>query len=399
MHNIDTFKKLAFGLAPENFPFLTWNHNPLHGWKPVLAWNPENILDGYTSKEDLEKFFSNHKHDLVCGFMNYELGMKLQGVEPKGETLTSIPDLWFGAYSNWAEILNGQLIIHGDPPPATGSASTFITPNHFNSLITRGKYDKALFTIQDHIRKGNVYQANLTHFLETQWEGDPWQYFFSLLKKNPVDFAGCFLHPDFNIYSLSPEKFATFKGSEIFTEPVKGTRPRGKTEAEDDRERKALLGSSKEEAELNMITDLLRNDLGKVCKTGSIEVLRHRETMALSSVWHTYSIIRGKLPESTNPISALLSMMPGGSITGCPKKRAIEIINDLEIHRRNLYTGTMGLQYPDGSSEWNIAIRTVLHQDGRLLLGVGGGITIDSNADEEYNETLAKAKSFSEITP
>ena len=146
-----------------------------------------------------------------------------------------------------------------------------------------------------------------------------------------------------------------------------------------------------------MITDLLRNDLGKICETSSVKVSKNRELMPLEAVWHTHSIIEGILKESTRPIDAILSLIPGGSITGCPKKRAMEIIGELESAKRGVYTGTIGIQYPNGDSDWSIAIRTIVEQNNELYLGVGGGITLDSNPEDEYAESLAKAKSFMEI--
>ena len=162
----------------------------------------------------------------------------------------------------------------------------------------------------------------------------------------------------------------------------------------DEKNLKYLLSSEKEQAELYMIIDLLRNDLGKVCETGSVQVVESKSVQKLEKVFHTYGVVKGKLKKEIHPIEALLSMSPGGSVTGCPKKRACEAIYELEDFPRGVYTGTIGYILPDGTLNFNIAIRTVVQEGNNLTLGVGGGITIGSNNEDEYNETLAKAASF-----
>lgn len=394
MSEYDPFFTLARKLGPESYPFMSLCHNPSHGWKPILAWDPINVIETTHDQGNTVNFFTQNKNLLIAGFFGYETGMRLHGILPEGISLSAIPGTWFGAYENWAIITDGKLEINGKPPRGNGPGHRRAQPLKLQPMISRKSYNRSIERIKQHIIDGNIYQVNLTHFLSGNWNGDPWNLFKALMKRNPVNHAACLLHPDFNIISLSPEKFISIRKDMILTEPIKGTRPRGRTEKEDANERSALLESRKEAAELNMITDLLRNDLGKICKTGSVEVLKHRETIALSNVWHTYSVIKGVLPAQFSPVEAVLSLLPGGSITGCPKKRAIEIINKLEQYNRNLYTGTIGIQFPDGSSDWNIAIRTLLQEKERVLLGVGGGITIDSNAGDEYLETLAKAGSF-----
>ena len=162
----------------------------------------------------------------------------------------------------------------------------------------------------------------------------------------------------------------------------------------DEKNLRELLHSEKEQAELYMIVDLLRNDLGKICTAGSVQVVKSKSIQKLEKVFHTYSVVQGRIKQDIHPIEALLSMSPGGSISGCPKKRACEIIHELEDYSRGVYTGTIGCILPDGTLQFNIAIRTVVQEGNELTLGVGGGITIDSNNNDEYNESLAKAASF-----
>jgi len=199
---------------------------------------------------------------------------------------------------------------------------------------------------------------------------------------------------NFSIVSLSPELFIKIADRKIITQPIKGTRPRGKTPEEDAVLLKELIDSRKEQAELFMIIDLLRNDLGKVCSIGSIRVEKERAIQRLSKVFHTYGQITGEILPDNDGVDALLSMFPGGSITGCPERRAMEIIQELENHNRGVYTGSLGFILPNGGMEFNIAIRTVIQKQDTISLGIGGGITIKSNAEDEYKESLIKAASI-----
>ncbi|NQV38653.1 MAG: anthranilate synthase component I family protein [Candidatus Marinimicrobia bacterium] len=368
-------------------PALFWSKSK-KGWKRIIASNPIDILEGDKTLpvEIIQQYFKKYTGKLILGFISYEYGVAQHDVITSNPSLFNIPDVYFAAYDKYEEIdkipLSNDLV---DPRLA------------FQSTTSKQQYLDAIGNIINHIRQGNIYQANFTHFLKSEYEGESYQLFKQMIRQNPVEFSS-FLHtPDFTIHSLSPERFATIRGNSIFTEPIKGTRPRGENQAADNQNREALLSSEKEKAELNMITDLLRNDLGKISEIGSVNVTKNREVMPLEAVWHTHSIIEGHLKENVSPIEAILSMIPGGSITGCPKKRAVEIIDDLETYKRGLYTGTIGIQYPNGDSDWSIAIRTLIEQNNNLYLGIGGGITLDSIPEDEYAESLAKAKSFMEI--
>jgi len=187
------------------------------------------------------------------------------------------------------------------------------------------------------------------------------------------------------------------KNRKIETCPIKGTRPRGKTQKKDLKNKKELLGNKKEAAELNMITDLLRNDLGKVCEIGSLKVIGNRLISRCPTVWHTYSKITGRIAAEFTPVEALISMLPGGSITGCPKKHAMEIIDELEPTTRSVYTGIIGCIDPNLDLDFSIAIRTIIKKRDKLYLQVGGGIVYDSIEKAEFQETLDKAESFMEI--
>ncbi|EGW41408.1 chorismate binding enzyme family protein [Desulfosporosinus sp. OT] len=194
----------------------------------------------------------------------------------------------------------------------------------------------------------------------------------------------------------SPERFLKLGDGIAETRPIKGTRKRGETPEEDDALRTELLHSSKDRSELLMIVDLERNDLNKVCEPGSVEVTQLFDVEAYATVFHLVSTIVGKLKEGMTAMDLLMAMFPGGSITGAPKRRAMEIIDEVEHSRRGLYTGSIGYLSFDNSCDFNIVIRTAVYQDGIYHLGVGGGITCESELEFEFEETEQKAKALLE---
>ena len=194
--------------------------------------------------------------------------------------------------------------------------------------------------------------------------------------------------------SFSPERFLRFDDRYIISEPVKGTCPRGRNTQEDKVFIKELRKDEKESAELDMITDLLRNDMAKVSEAGSVKVLNRKKIQILPKVIHSYSKIQSIRKKDISIDQALLSMFPGGSISGCPKHAALKYISELETYRRSAYTGTLGVIFPDGSRDYNIAIRSIIAQGNDFYLGIGGGITLNSDPQKEYEETLHKAAAF-----
>ena len=262
----------------------------------------------------------------------------------------------------------------------------------FKPVSSREWYNEAFRKIKKHIFEGNVYQLNLTHQLKSDFSGSSIDLFTRLANKNPAPMSAYFVGDDFEIISCSPERFLKLEGNKLETFPVKGTIARGRNEREDQVKIGELLASEKEEAKLNMITDLLRNDMGIVSEIGSVKVEKHREIMKLPNIIHTYSHISGELKKNILPLEALLKMFPGGSITGCPKKRAMEIIDEIEPVKRDVYTGCVGYLSDNGRMDFNIAIRTIIRKNDKQYLGIGGGIVADSVNESEYAETIEKAK-------
>ena len=265
--------------------------------------------------------------------------------------------------------------------------------------MTREDYLDAVGRIQRYIRDGEVYQVNFSHRFEQPFEGRPVQLFHWQNRFNPSGYAAYLDAGDFQIVSTSPEMFLTIRDGVILTKPIKGTRPRvaaGEPHAARFNEQQVhdLLMSAKEQAELNMIIDLERNDVARICQPGTRRVVQPRTIEAYPSVFHAVATIAGALREDVAFPEILQAMFPGGSITGAPKIRAMEIIDELEPTARSVYTGAIGYLSLDGSICLNIAIRTILITGGRAFVQTGGGIVADSDPQAEWEETITKARAL-----
>jgi len=261
------------------------------------------------------------------------------------------------------------------------------------SCCREEEYVSLIKKIIDYIKKGDVYEVNLSHRFEAQYHGDPYGIFFNLFQINPAPFSAFLNFGDTIILSNSPERFLKADGDQVETRPIKGTMCRGKRKEEDQKTRLLLAGSEKEDAELSMSVDLLRNDLGKVCDYGSVRVREHKRIEGFSNVWHLISIVEGRLRKDESYGSLIRACFPGGSITGCPKIRSMEIIDELEKYARNLYTGMIFIGN-DHHFDSSIVIRTIIAKTNHLYFNVGGAVVYDSIPKREYEETLEKAQSI-----
>ncbi|WP_438019341.1 aminodeoxychorismate synthase component I [Sorangium sp. So ce315] len=262
------------------------------------------------------------------------------------------------------------------------------------SVFSREEYLSAVEAIRRYIVDGDVYQVNMSQRFQAPFAGDPFDCFARMYAANPAPFFAYINAGDHQIVSTSPERFIQLRSGSVETRPIKGTRPRGRTPAEDDALRKELQESAKEDAELSMIVDLLRNDIGKVCRPGSVRVLEHKRLEAYQNVYHLVSIVKGELDPGMDAVDLLRATFPGGSITGCPKIRAMEIIDELEPVRRHIYTGSIGYVGFDGTMDLSIAIRTATFTGGKVVFSVGGGIVFDSDPASEFEETLHKGRTL-----
>jgi para-aminobenzoate synthetase component 1 len=262
------------------------------------------------------------------------------------------------------------------------------------SNLTRAQFIANVQRAQDYIHHGHIYQVNLSQRLAAHWPHSAWDLFNNLHAVSPAPFSAYLDCDDFQLCSSSPELFLRLSGNSIQTRPIKGTRPRSTDSVRDAQLTYELQTSAKEMSELVMITDLLRNDLGKICEYGSVNVPELVRLERYPQVQHLVSTVEGRLRDDQTHFSSFASCFPGGSITGAPKIRAMEIIDELEPITRGPYTGAIGYLGFNRESQLSITIRTALCKNGKTYFHVGAGIVADSNPEAEYEETLAKAAGF-----
>lgn len=293
-----------------------------------------------------------------------------------------------------------------DPP---GTGSFFISPSGFSSTFSKTEYIQAVKRIIEYIKAGDIYQANLSQRFSAGFGGDPYTLFVKLFQKNPAPFFSFINAGDHHVISTSPERFIKRDGPTIETRPIKGTIPRGKDKdninnipgkdhrsdhSEDKALGAALLNSLKDDAELSMIVDLMRNDFGKVSIGGTVKVKEHKRLEPYDNVFHLVSVVEAALAPDKSSVDLIRATFPGGSITGCPKIRSMEIIDELESVKRHVYTGSVGYISFHDTLDLSIAIRTAVVANGKIGFSVGGGIVFDSDPEKEYEETLHKGKTL-----
>ena len=355
----------------------------------------------------------------AAGYFGYELRTYTENCRTFLPDDMGLPDCWIGFYNHAAVFdhqdrtisVNGcmlpgmpdpdlaaleDLILQAPEIAQTASSCAADTPV---SVFTKAEYCKAVEKVKDYIAAGDIYQANISQRFMTPAEMDPWDMYIRLRESNPAPYAAYLNVGDFQIISSSPECFLTYDpGSRLVeTKPIKGTRPRSPDPAEDRRLALELSTSEKDLAENVMIVDLERNDLGRVCEFGSVSVPELTIIESHPTVHHLVSTVNGRLRPDCDSMDLLTASFPGGSITGAPKIRAMEIIDELEPVRRGVYTGSIGYLGFDGSVNLNIAIRTAVVKDGKCHFHVGGGIVADSDPEMEYQETLDKGRAFFEV--
>jgi para-aminobenzoate synthetase component 1 len=265
------------------------------------------------------------------------------------------------------------------------------------SNFTEAGYLDAVRKALDYIAAGDVFQVNLSQRFSARGEVDALDLYLRLKGRSPAPFGAFLRWGEFAVVSASPEWFYQTRGDRIVTRPIKGTRPRGSTPEADARLAAELADSPKDRAELTMIVDLERNDLGRVCRYGTVRVTDPLTVESFAQVHHLVATVEGRLRSEVGPVDVVRAVFPGGSITGAPKIRAMQIIDELEPTRRGLYTGAIGYFSRGGTSAFNIAIRTALVEGGRASFQVGGGIVADSDPLAEYHETLHKGRGLREV--
>ena len=292
------------------------------------------------------------------------------------------------------EEIKSQLSSHYTNIRKRNSANSKTTEAVLKSNFTPEGYIEAVNRVREYIAAGDVFQVNLSQRFETELSVTPFELYRRLKQINAAPFASYLNFDGITIVSASPERFLRVEGDWVETRPIKGTRPRGKNSIEDAMLAQELLNSAKDRAENVMIVDLERNDLGRVCQYGTVKVTELAILETFPTVFHLTSTVIGKLRPDKNRIDLLKATFPGGSITGAPKVRAMEIIDELEPTRRSVYTGAIGYLGFSGGMDLNIVIRTFIIKGNRAYFQVGGGIIYDSMAEREYQETLDKAKAL-----
>ena len=353
----------------------------------------------------------------AAGYIGYDLGRTLERLPVLAADDLELPDLCLAFY-DWVlahDGLAGQswLIATGlpqrtadeahlrlqwarerlaEPLPSPEKSVARIQEHPLRSTFTPKEYLAAVQRIKGYLAAGDIYQANLSQRFMLPFVDDPWPLYLRLRQVNPAPFAAYLEFPEVAVLSASPEEFLRVEGRQVETRPIKGTRPRGSTAEEDAALAQELLASEKERAENIMIVDVLRNDLGRVCRVGSIQAPSLLAVEQHPTVHHLVSTVTGDLPEGVHPVNLLRASFPGGSITGAPKIRAMEIIEELEPTRRGIYCGAIGYLGFNSTMNTSIAIRTMVVTKGALTFSVGGGIVMDSDPEAEYQETLHKAR-------
>ncbi|HEX5013793.1 MAG TPA: anthranilate synthase component I family protein [Candidatus Limnocylindrales bacterium] len=369
-------------------------------------------VDGRALPADAPPFLGG-----LVGYLGYDLGHALERLPTIATDDQQLPLLRL-ALHDWAVVWDrrtgtawiGGRALDGDaerldrrltrvverllaPVPGSGWAGPSETLE-FTSSLDRGAYEAGVEAVRAFIARGDIYQANLTRRLETPFDGDPWPLYRRLRTGDPSLYAAYLdLGRGRALMSASPEPFLTLDASgRVTTDPIKGTRPRGRTREQDRALACELLASEKDRAENVMIVDVLRNDLGRVCAPGTVRVPRLCRLERTAAVQHLVSTVTGQLDEGRDAFDLLAASFPGGSITGAPKIRAMELLEELEPVRRGPYTGSLGWIGPDGAMATSILIRTFVADGVRLSLHVGGGITYRSEPAAEWDETVAKAR-------
>ncbi|APE32432.1 aminodeoxychorismate synthase, component I [Halomonas aestuarii] len=338
----------------------------------------------------------------LIGYWSYDLGQRLEPVAGRSQPAVGLPASRVGLY-DWALIQDhdrrqswlvaraarrAQVLAWLETAARPAGAFRLTAP--FTAELSRDDYLARFHTVQAYIRAGDCYQINLAQRFSAPFEGDLWGAYRRLREATPTPYAGYQAWGDRAILSLSPERFLLCREGQVEARPIKGTRPRGATPEEDRRLAGELEESLKDRAENVMITDLLRNDLGRVCRPGSVRVPQLCGLESYANVHHLVSVITGNLKAGQRPLDLLAAAFPGGSITGAPKVRAMQIIDELEPSRRSAYCGSLGYVDVRGRMDTSIAIRSVVAEGGRLHLWGGGGLVADSRGDDEYRETLDK---------
>ena len=336
----------------------------------------------------------------AAGYLGYGLKRHIERLPDRAVDDIGAPECCLAFYDRLHTIDPAPLSPPLPARPAGGPAPGL--PQQFaglRSTFSRTSYEAVVRRALDYIRAGDIYQVNLSQRFQGPCHEDPFEAYLRLRAQSPAPFGAYLRYPEFAVLSSSPERFLRYRPSDrlVETRPIKGTRPRGADSDSDRALAEELLGSEKDRAENVMIVDLERNDLGRVAEIGSVTAAGLFELESYATVHHLTSTVRARLRAGADVVDLLRATFPGGSITGAPKIRAMEIIDELEPVARGVYTGSIGYIGFDGETDLNIAIRTIVVKDGVASFHVGGGIVADSDPVLEYEETLHKGAAMARV--
>jgi para-aminobenzoate synthetase component 1 len=378
------------------------------GTEHPVQGNPFDLLEELLGDSRIENPEELPLPGGAVGAFGYDLGRHLERLPRRAKDDLQFPDLLLGFYDSLkcldhetGQATQVELSPRGGPRAIDAAAyrrifgpSAAAHPGGAN--FTRDQYLQAIVRLQEYIAAGDVYQVNLSQRFHARSDRSPFEIYLALRNASPAPFAAFLGFGRRAILSSSPERFLELRGRSLVTRPIKGTRPRGSTPEEDERLGRELLASPKDDAELAMIVDLERNDLGRVCEPGSVDVAVPKLLERHPTVFHLSAVVQGRLRKALGPVDVLRAAFPGGSVTGAPKIRAMELIDQLEPTRRSFYTGAIGALGFDGSINLSVAIRTILADGADFFFQAGGGIVADSDPEAEYAETLAKASAMAQ---
>jgi len=348
----------------------------------------------------------------AIGYFSYDLARRLEHLPVLAEDAEQIAEMAVGIYA-WAVIVDHQqqhsylvgqqiedahwqaLIRRFSHLPTAQHPDAFQVTSPVQSNMDQARYRTAFDRIKHYLKEGDCYQVNLTQRFAASCTGNPWTAYQILRELNAAPFSAYLNLPEVQILSSSPERFLRLTNGIVETKPIKGTRPRKLDEAEDEQQKHQLLTSQKDRAENVMIVDLLRNDISKTCTEVKVPVIFAVETY--TTVHHLVSTVTGILGNNQHALGLLKSCFPGGSITGAPKIRAMEVIEEIEPNRRGVYCGSIGYIGFNGNMDTNIAIRTLVHSNNTIRFWAGGGIVNDSVMEEEYQECFDKAAALLDV--
>lgn len=386
------------------------------GFDAVFRWDQHQ--ESSTANGDPWKALARFRERFpgyCCGFLGYDLKNAREQLSSGNPDPVGLPDMWMGRptrmyiLKNPGHIhpvssaqdspdLDAGLSSHGDS--ATQASAQVNNPSEAFSLqnlrprtLPEAYHDKVR-RAKTYITEGDVYEVNLSHQLEGDFDGEPYALFQDMLRRGPVPFAAYLRIGGVHACCASPERFLTRQGEILRSDPIKGTRPRGRTVQEDEAIIEELTSSQKDKAENLMIVDLVRNDFSRVCQSGTVKVSSLFEIQHFSTVHQMVSRVEGRLRDGESVEEILSSCFPMGSMTGAPKIRSMEIIEELEDYKRGLYSGAIGVITPQGDFNFNVVIRTAIIRENRLYYATGGAITADSDPVEEWEETLVKARAL-----